>query len=106
MRTFRLEDMTRGWFVGDFAPSALRTGAAEVAVKSYPAGAREPRHLHRRATEATLILAGRARMNGVLREAGDIVVIAPGEATDFEAVTEVTTVVVKTPSVAGDKYEC
>ena len=39
-------------------------------------------------------------------EAGDIVLIEPGEDTDFEALTDVTTVVVKTPSVAGDKYEC
>ena len=106
MRTFRLADMTKGWFVGDFAPAALRTGAAEVAVKTYPAGTVEPRHLHREATEVTLILSGRARMNDRVYHAGAIVVIEPGEATDFEALTEVTTVVVKTPSVARDKYPC
>jgi len=98
--------MTKGWFVGDFAPAALRTGAAEVAVKTYAAGTVEPRHLHKVAPEVTLILHGRARMNDVVREAGDIVVIEPGESTDFEALTDVTTVVVKTPSVAGDKYAC
>ena len=36
--------------------------------------------------------------------AGDIVEIAPGEAASFEALTDVTTVVVKVPSVPGDKY--
>jgi hypothetical protein len=40
MRLYRLEDMTKGWFVGDFAPAALRSAAAEAAVKTYPAGAR------------------------------------------------------------------
>lgn len=98
--------MTKGWFVGDFAPAALRTDAAEVAVKTYAAGTVEPRHVHKVAPEVTLILHGRARMNDAVREAGDIVVIEPGESTDFEALTDVTTVVVKTPSVAGDKYAC
>lgn len=106
MRVFKLSDMTRGWFVGDFAPSALRTAAAEVAVQTYRAGAVEPRHVHRIAPEVTLILHGEALMNGVRHGAGDIVLIEPGEATDFEAVTDVTTVVVKLPSVPGDKHPC
>jgi quercetin dioxygenase-like cupin family protein len=98
--------MTKGWFVGDFAPVALKTKAAEVAVKSYAAGTVESRHLHRIATEVTLIVSGRARMNDTELEAGDIALIEPGEATDFEALTDVTTVVVKTPSVMGDKFLC
>ena len=106
MRTYRLEDMVKGWFVGGFEPAALRTDAAEVAVKRYPAGAQEPRHLHKVAPEVTLILEGRARMGETVLEAGEIVVIEPGEATDFEALTDVVTVVVKVPSVAGDKYPC
>lgn len=106
MKVFKLADMTRGWFVGDFAPSALRTAAAEVAIQTYGAGAVEPRHVHRIAPEVTLILHGEARMNGKRYTEGDIVVIAPGEATDFEAITDVTTVVVKVPSVAGDKHVC
>lgn len=104
MTRFRLDDMTKGWFVGDFAPTVLRTQAAEVAVKTYRAGDREDRHHHRVATELTLIITGEVRMNGTPYVAGDIVRIDPGESTDFEAITDVTTVVVKVPSVAGDKY--
>jgi quercetin dioxygenase-like cupin family protein len=96
--------MTKGWFVGDFAPTALRTTAAEVAVKTYRAGDREDRHHHKVATEITLILSGEVRMNGATYRTGDIVRIEPGESTDFEAVTDTTTVVVKVPSAAGDKY--
>ena len=106
MRAFKLSDMTRGWFVGDFAPTALRTDAAEVAIQTYGAGAVERRHVHKIAPEVTLILQGEARMNGARYVAGDIVVTEPGEPADFEAITDVTTVVVKVPSVAGDKYEC
>ena len=36
--------------------------------------------------------------------AGSIVMVEPGDTTDFRAVTDVVTVVVKLPSIAGDKY--
>jgi len=106
MQLHKLSDMTKGWFVGDFSPAALHSEAAEVAVKTYKAGALEARHLHKVAAEVTVIVSGKARMNATVLEAGDIVLIEPGEDTDFEALTDVTTVVVKTPSVVGDKYEC
>ena len=106
MKTFRLDDMTRGWFVGDFEPAVLKTEAAEVGVKSYDAGTKEAKHYHKVAPEVTLIISGEARMNDVPYGPGDIILIEPGEATDFEAVTDVTSVVVKLPSVAGDKYLC
>ena len=104
MNTRRLDEMVGGWMVGDFEPSCYRTTACEVACKHYQAGDREPAHVHRIASELTLIVAGDVRMNGRQFTAGDIVRLEPGEATDFEALTAVTTVVVKLPSVRGDKY--
>ncbi|MEZ5290581.1 MAG: cupin domain-containing protein [Vicinamibacterales bacterium] len=100
----RLSDMIGGWFVGDFEPTCLRTAACEVACKSYPAGARESAHVHRVATELTVVASGRVRMAGREFGAGDIVVLAPGEPSDFEALESTITVVVKLPSVRGDKY--
>lgn len=96
--------MTKGWFVGDFAPTAFKTGACEVAVKRYRAGDREDLHHHKVGTEVTLVLSGRVRMMGREWGAGDILVLEPGEATDFEALTDAVNVVVKTPSAKGDKY--
>ena len=55
MRTARLNDMTRGWFVGNFSPTLLATEAAEVAVKEYVPGDYEPAHYHKIATEITVI---------------------------------------------------
>ena len=104
MTVFKLDEMTKGWFVGAFAPTAFHTEVAEVAVKAYKAGDREDRHHHKVATELTLVLNGTVRMNGATYRKGDIIRIEPGESTDFEAETDVTTVVVKVPSVAGDKY--
>jgi len=104
MEKFKLADMKGGWFVGAFSPVALSSEACEVACKHYRAGDHEPSHLHQIATEVTLIAAGRVRMNGVEHAAGDIILIRPGEATDFHALEPSTTMVVKIPSVPGDKY--
>ena len=106
MKTYRLEDMTRGWFVGDFNPSVIRSTQAEVGVKRYHQGDTEERHVHKVASEVTLILDGQVRMNDRIFSSGDIVLLEPGVDTDFEALTNVTTVVVKLPSVMGDKYLC
>lgn len=104
MRHDRLEAMMKGWFVGDFVPAALRTSVFEVAIKSYSAGDHEERHMHRVATEITAIVSGRVRMLGAEWAAGDILTIEPGEATEFHALTDVVTVVVKAPSVPDDKF--
>jgi hypothetical protein len=52
----------------------------------------------------TVILFWSASMNGVVLNEGQIITINPGEATDFMAITDVTTVVVKTPGVVNNKY--
>jgi anti-sigma factor ChrR (cupin superfamily) len=104
MRRERLESMTEGWFIGDFAPALRRTSRFEVAVKYYRAGDREARHFHKVATEYTVIIFGRVAMNGATFTAGDIIVINPGEATDFVVVEDTATAVVKVPSIARDKY--
>ena len=104
MNTGKLQDMCKGWFVGDFNPSLLRTDACEVAVKSYKAGDSEELHHHKVATEVTLILSGRVRMCGKEWGEGDIIVLEPGEATDFVALTDAVNVVVKTPGAKNDKY--
>jgi quercetin dioxygenase-like cupin family protein len=104
MKVSRIEDMTSGWFVGAFEPSAMRTDACEVAVKRHEVGYRLEDHYHAIATEATLVLSGQARMMGRDCAPGEIIVVEPGETSNFLAVTDVVLVVVKIPSVQSDKY--
>jgi quercetin dioxygenase-like cupin family protein len=105
MKQARLEDMTKGWFVGDFEPTVIKTNEVEVSVKEYRKGDREGRHYHKLATEITVISFGRVRMNGVEYRKGDIIVIEPLESTDFEALEDTITTVVKYPGVSNDKYD-
>ncbi len=104
MEISRIENMRGGWFIGDFEPTLMKTNAFEVAVKKYTAGQYEKVHFHIEAVEFTLILNGEAEMNGHKLVDGDIVRINRNYATDFKAITDVTTVVVKMPSVANDKF--
>lgn len=96
--------MFKGWFIGDFEPTAFKTDACEVAVKSYSKGEVEEAHYHKVATEVTLIQTGKVKMLNKVFIAGDIVVINPMQVTSFEALEDSVTVVVKIPAVKADKY--
>jgi len=100
----RLEDMVKGWFVGNFEPTLYKTGEVEVGVKTYRAGESEQRHVHKIATEFTVITRGEVEMNGERYKEGDIVVVPPGCSTDFKVIKDSVTTVVKLPGVLNDKY--
>jgi quercetin dioxygenase-like cupin family protein len=104
MNHARIEEMVKGWFVGGFSPTAYQTQACEVAFKHYKAGDNESAHYHKIATEITLVVSGRVRMVDREWGPGDIIILAPGEATAFEALTDAVNVVVKTPGALNDKY--
>jgi quercetin dioxygenase-like cupin family protein len=104
MKVRELNEFTKGWFVCNFEPSLLKTEDVECAVKLYAAGDGERPHYHAIATEITVVVSGEVMMNDVPSSAGSIIVLEPNEASDFRAVTDAVTAVVKIPSVTGDKY--
>jgi quercetin dioxygenase-like cupin family protein len=105
MEIFNLNEMVNGWFVGAFEPSILKSNQFEIAVKSYSKGDYEQKHYHKEAKEITVIVSGEVKMNGQEYKEGDIIVIFPNEITDFLALTDCKTAVVKTPSTTkADKY--
>ncbi|MDY6509622.1 MAG: cupin domain-containing protein [Acinetobacter faecalis] len=105
MKLGKITDMTGGWFIGNFEPSLFKTNDCEVALKSYNKGDYEESHYHKIATEYTVIVKGRVKMNGIEYSAGDIIVMEPNESTDFECLEDGTmNMVVKIPGVNNDKY--
>lgn len=104
MKKFRLADMKGGWFIGDFFPTCLKTDKFEVACKYYKKDDKEKKHVHKIATEITLIAKGLIKMNGITYSAGDIIFLDPGDASDFQVLEDTMTVAVKVPSVIGDKH--
>jgi len=104
MKVIRIEDMYKGWFVGNFEPTLLQTNHIEVAVKEYRKGDYEELHHHKLATEITVINSGKVKMNGVEYIKGDIIIVQANQATDFVVIEDTITTVVKFPSVENDKY--
>jgi len=105
MKIYQEKDMIKGWFVGNFDPVAFKSSDCEVCLKRYKTGDYESFHIHKIATEITAIVEGRAQMGTNELKKGSIVVLNPGEGTDFKALCDTLTIVVKTPSVPGDKYD-
>ncbi|WP_343707626.1 hypothetical protein [Flavobacterium sp.] len=105
MEKYNLDDMFKGWFIGNFEPSLYVTNDVEVGVKKYKKGEFENSHFHKIATEFTVIISGIVEMNGTQYTNNDIIKIVPGVSTNFKALTDVITVVVKLPGANNDKYE-
>ncbi|EOG9063354.1 hypothetical protein ACLK5F_004155, partial [Vibrio fluvialis] len=87
-----------------FEPTLYNTTDVEVAVQHFKKGDKEASHCHKIATEITVVVSGKALMKGRILSAGDILRIEPGEYTDFEALEDTVTTVVKLPGALNDKY--
>ena len=101
---YSLKDMFKGWFVGNFNPSLFKTNDVEVGVKRYKKDDYESEHFHKIATEITVIIEGSVLMNDTTYKKDDILVINPGYKTDFLALEDTITAVVKIPGASDDKY--
>lgn len=104
MRVGKLKKTKKGWFIGDYPNAAFRAKAFEAALKIEKAGEHVARHLHRIATEITLVVQGRVRFNHRIFRRGDIIVLKPGEAADYTVLEDAITVIIKVPCVKKDKY--
>jgi quercetin dioxygenase-like cupin family protein len=92
-----------GWFIGDFLPSIHKTSEFEVGILSHKQGEEWPTHYHT-GTEINYLVSGEMMIQSKILRSGDIFKINPYEIANPEFITDCTVVVVKTPSVPGDKY--
>ena len=105
MKVNNLDNFIRGWFVGNFEPTLYKTNDVEVAVKYYKKGTNEKSHIHKIASEITVIISGKVKINTIIFKEKDIIFIEPNEISSFEAIEDTTTLVVKIPGAENDKYE-
>ncbi len=104
MKKYNLADFTRGWIIGNFEPSIIKSNEFEFMVRDYNKGDCEERHVHKIADEVTVIVNGEFIMNDIHYVKGDIIHLSPGDITDFKCISSGTTAVIKTPSTINDKY--
>ncbi len=104
MKKFRFENMKRGWFVGNFVPSAFKTQKFEVGYGMHKKGDKWDKHYHKIATEITLIIKGKVKVNEEIFSKNDIFIIEPNEIVDPLFLEDTEYVVIKTVSDSTDKY--
>lgn len=104
MLTSNLSKMYRGWIIGDFDPSLLKTKDFEVGILHHPKGEKWPAHYHKIATEYNVLISGSMRLCDVELKAGDTFILEPNEIADPVFHEDCTIVCVKVPSDTKDKY--
>jgi mannose-6-phosphate isomerase-like protein (cupin superfamily) len=104
MKKYNIKDFKLGWLIGNFEPSIVKTKKFEIGIKKYRTGDYEKPHLHKKSDEITIIIDGKVLMNGEEYKENDIILIEKGVCTDFKAITDTTTAVIKIPSLPGDKF--
>jgi quercetin dioxygenase-like cupin family protein len=104
MQIFKIEDMKKGWFIGDFEPSAFKTSLFEVGTTLHPKGSSWDTHYHKDSTEITFLLSGKMKIQDQILVSGDVFVIPPYEIADPEFLEDCRVIVIKTPSAPGDKH--
>jgi quercetin dioxygenase-like cupin family protein len=104
MEINRIENMKDGWFVGNFEPSAFKTDLFEVCYKFHEKGEKWDTHYHKIGTEINYLVKGKMIIQDKELNEGDIFILKPYEIANPEFIKDCTVLIIKTPSVAGDKY--
>lgn len=105
MTITNIKDYHRGWFIGNFEPSVIKTDQFEVAVLTHKKDEVWPQHYHKIATEYNVLLEGKMKICGKEINAGDIFVLNPFEVANPIFIEDCKVLCVKIPSIIGDKYE-
>ena len=104
MRNFKLADFYRGWIIGNFEPSILKTKDFEVGILRHTKGERWPAHYHKIATEYNVLVSGYMSLNGKELYPNDVFILEPNEIADPIFHEDCIIVCIKVPSLTDDKY--
>jgi quercetin dioxygenase-like cupin family protein len=103
-----IDRMKKGWFIGNFQPSVFMTKDFEIGHAKHKKGETNDGHHHKVATEINYLINGRIRIsNGVttvILYQGAIWITPPNTVYEIEFLDDSDIIVIKTPSVPGDKY--
>lgn len=104
MKTGKISDFCRGWVIGDFEPSFVKTKDFEVGILKHPKGEKWPAHYHKIATEYNILISGTMKLCDIELVPGDTFILEPYEVADPTFHEDCTIVCIKVPSSTTDKY--
>ena len=98
-----VDSFVRGWFIGDFEPSILRTKTWEMALLKHSKNEKWDFHYHSQADEVNVLLSGRMMLNGREIRARNMFTIPKKQIACPLFLEDCMILCIKTPSVIGDK---
>jgi len=98
-----INNMDRGWFIGNFVPSVHTTEDFEVGFKEHSAGEQYGYHYHKVVKEINLLISGKMKIHDQELNPGDIFILDPYEIADPVFLTNCQIVCIKIPGLSGDK---
>ena len=99
-----LSSMKRGWFLGNFLPTAYSTSDVEVGILEHKKGEIWPAHIHKKGDEINVLIEGSMKVNNLEIKKGQIFVIPKGHLAKAVFFENCKIVCVKVPSDTKDKY--
>jgi quercetin dioxygenase-like cupin family protein len=105
MNVAKITDYVRGWFIGNFEPTLLKTPDFEVGVLTHKKGEYWAPHYHKESVEYNVLISGKMIVQEREINSGDIFVFEKGEVADPIFLEDCILAVVKTPSIPSDKFE-
>jgi quercetin dioxygenase-like cupin family protein len=104
MKIEKLNKFTRGWIIGNFEPSLLKTKDFEIGIITHKKGEHWPAHYHKLGTEFNVLISGRMTLCDIELSAGDVFTLEPLEIADPVFHEDCVIICVKVPSDTSDKY--
>jgi hypothetical protein len=105
MNITKIKDYVRGWFIGNFEPSILKTSDFEVGLLTHKKDEYWAPHFHKDSVEYNVLISGKMIVRGKELNSGDVFVFEKEEVADPVFLEDCTLVVVKVPSIPSDKFE-
>tara|TARA_Y100000589_G_scaffold331792_1_gene387060 strand:+ start:2296 stop:3339 length:1044 start_codon:yes stop_codon:yes gene_type:complete len=103
LKKYKMSDMFRGWFIGNFDPSVYKTDQFEVGYLIHKKGEKWDFHYHAKSTEINYLIRGKMLLNGQIINPGEIFVFDPKVIAVPNFLEDCEIICVKVPSAPGDK---
>lgn len=102
-RDIQINEYVRGWLIGNFEPSIMKTTEYEIGIMSHFTGEHHGFHYHQHLTEFNILLSGKILLNNIPINAGTIFIMNKNIIACSKFLEDCKILCIKVPSVPGDK---
>jgi dTDP-glucose pyrophosphorylase/mannose-6-phosphate isomerase-like protein (cupin superfamily) len=100
---WKITDFTRGWFIGDFIPSIIKTTDFEVGLLTHKKDEKWAFHYHKYMTEINILVSGSMKLNEKIINTNNVFTIYQNEIACPNFLEDCKIICIKVPSVVNDK---